>query len=381
MRTRLLDWLLLREVLVPLGVGLLAIVQLLVLVQLLQLNEVVFGGAVTLPDLARVTLGLLPHFLVMALPLAFVLGVQLGLGRLSANRELLALASVGRGPGALYRVPVAVALVLSLGVAWLVRVAEPWGMRELNAVLNDVIKRNVEQGLKPGIFNDGLPRFMVYVSREEQGPGGKVWKGVLIEDRVGDGAPMLALAEEGRVVEGAGATLGLELSRGELHRMEEKGDEKGEVKGETRVRFESARFLVGVQERVARKNRLSGSEVMFTDEELEARAVQFAAEGQLDKAARARLERARRVTAPLACLAFVLLAVPLAVRSAGGRGLAYLVVLGSFAVFYVLGRVALVGAERGLPAFAMSLLPTAVIAVLGLALSALLLRRGVELVR
>ena len=44
----LLDRLVLREILVPLGVGLLAILQLLVILQLLQLNEVVFGSAVSL---------------------------------------------------------------------------------------------------------------------------------------------------------------------------------------------------------------------------------------------------------------------------------------------------------------------------------------------
>src|SRR5437016_13598138 len=81
----LLHRLLLRAVAIPLGVGLLAILQLLVILQLLQLNEVVFTSAVTIEDLLRVTAALAPHFLVVAVPLAFMLGLQPGLGRLAAT--------------------------------------------------------------------------------------------------------------------------------------------------------------------------------------------------------------------------------------------------------------------------------------------------------
>ena len=64
----LVDRLILREILVPLAVGILAIVQLLVILQLLQLNQIVFGSAVTLGDLGRLTVALAPPFLVVALP-------------------------------------------------------------------------------------------------------------------------------------------------------------------------------------------------------------------------------------------------------------------------------------------------------------------------
>src|SRR5207245_10886963 len=94
----LLDRLLLREIAIPLGVGLLAILQLLVILQLLQLNEVVFTSAVTIEDLLRVTAALAPHFLVAAVPLAFILGVHLGPGRLAAARDVPALSPPGTHP-------------------------------------------------------------------------------------------------------------------------------------------------------------------------------------------------------------------------------------------------------------------------------------------
>src|SRR3954453_6796673 len=131
----LYDRMLLREILVPLGVGLLAILQLLVVLQLLQLNEIVFGSAVSLGDLAHVTVALAPHFLVIAVPLAFMLGVQLGLGRMAGDNEVLAMSAAGRHPFELYKIPVVIALALAVAVAAMARWAEPWGLQQLNAVL------------------------------------------------------------------------------------------------------------------------------------------------------------------------------------------------------------------------------------------------------
>src|SRR5712664_851761 len=352
----------------PLAVGLCAILQLLVVAQLLQLNEVVFSSAITLRDLGRVTAAFAPHFLVMAVPLAYMLGLQLGVGRLAADRELLGLATAGQSPLRLFRVPCMVALALAVGVAALARWAEPWGLQEVNRVLNGVIKRNLKSGLLPGVFNDALPRFMVYVAEAE----GADWRGVLIEDEVGDGAPLLAQAETGRVEDAGGEALLLHLGRGELHRTESRG--------ETVVRFQEGTFLVGVQERVARKNRFYGVEAALPYAELSTRAEQYRKNGWTEDVARVRVEQGRRWAVPLACFCFALLGVPLAVLAGGARGSAYLVTLGAFVAFYVMSRLGFAMADRGVPPFLAAFSPNLLVAVVGLGLTLRLKKRGVPLV-
>ena len=366
----LLDRLVLREILVPLGVGMLAILQLLVILQLLQLNEVVFGGAVSLRDLGRVTAALAPHFLVVAVPLAFMLGVQLGMGRLAGDQELLALSAAGSHPLRLYRVPVAIGLVLALGVAALARWAEPWGLRQLSSVLNDVIKRNLQTGLTPGVFNDNLPRFMIYVGEAEAGPGPyALWKGVLIEDDVGDGAPLLALAETGHIEDAGGEALTLRLFNGELHRSE--------PKGETVARFTQGSFLVGVQDPVARQNRFANDSAQLPDDVLRERIVLLEKQNRRIESVQLRVELARRWAVPLACVFFALLGIPLAVVARGVRGSAYLITLAAFVAFYALSRVGLAFAEGGLNPWIAGFLPDAVVATLGIAYTAQLVRSGV----
>ena len=366
----LLDRLLLREIAIPLGVGLLAILQLLVILQLLQLNEVVFTSAVTVADLLRVTAALAPHFLVVAVPLAFMLGVQLGLGRLSADQEVLALSAAGTHPLRLYRVPLAIGGGLALVVAALTHWAEPWGLQQLNRVLNDVIKRNLESGLEPGIFNDGLPRFMIYVTSEDPTQNGQyaTWQGVLIEDDVGDGAPLLALSEVGRIEDAGGETVALRLSRGELHRME--------PGGETVARFQEGRFLIGVQDSVAHKNRFARNEAALSRRMIRDRLVDLERRGDWRQVGRLRVELVRRWALPFVCVAFAFLGVPLAVATRGGRGSAYVVTLAVFIGFYALTRFGVALAENGLNVWVAGLMPNAVVFALGLAQTRELIHTG-----
>jgi len=367
----LLDRLLLREIIMPLGVGMLAVLQLLVILQLLQLNEVVFSSAVTLEDLLRVTAALAPHFLVVAVPVAFMLGVQLGLGRLAADQEVLALSAAGTHPLRFYRVPLAIGLALAVVVAALTQWAEPWGLQQLNRVLNDVIKRNLQSGLEPGIFNDGLPRFMIYVSSEDPAEPGTyaTWRGVLIEDDVGDGAPVLALAELGHIEDTGGPAIALRLFQGELHRME--------AKGETVARFKEGRFVVGVQESVMHKNKFARNEAAMTEPMMRARLAELARRGEVRESARLRVDLVRRWAVPLACFAFAFLGVPLAVLSRGGRASAYIITVGMFIGFYALSRFGVALAENGLNAWIAGFLPDAVVLALGGAYTWHLVRNGI----
>src|SRR5260221_2632300 len=364
-----LDRLILREILAPLAVGMLAILQLLVAIQLLQLNQVVFGSAGTLADLGRLTLALAPHFLVLAVPLAFMLGVQLGLGRLAGDRELLALSASGVHPARLYRVPVALGFAFAIAVTALVRLAEPWGFGELDRVLNQVIKRNLQSGLMPGVFNDGLPRFMVYVSGEDAAHG---WKGVLIEDDVGDGAPLLALAGSGHIEDSGGDALVLRLSKGEIHRSE--------AHGETVARFEQGTFLVGVRDSTLTRNRFWDNQGQLPVAALQQRIAELDLRGgddDRDKAARMRLEIVRRWAVPFACLVFAILGVPLATGARGRKSSAYLITLAAFLTFYALSRIAVALTANGWNARGPGMLPNAVILGAGLAFTARLVSRGV----
>ena len=64
----------------------------------------------------------------MALPIAFLLAILLGLGRLNEDRELTALQALGIGPMQLLAGPLAIGVVLGGFMLLLTSTAEPWGL-------------------------------------------------------------------------------------------------------------------------------------------------------------------------------------------------------------------------------------------------------------
>src|SRR5260370_16161662 len=124
--------------------------------QFLRGADVLLGSAVTAGDMGRVIFYLTPHFVVMALPIAFLLCLLLGLGRLSEDRELIALQALGVGHLQLLILPLALAVLLGALMLAFSFSAEPWGLTAVKGVVNDVIKRNVADAGKPGGFDHAL---------------------------------------------------------------------------------------------------------------------------------------------------------------------------------------------------------------------------------
>ena len=195
---------------------------------------------------------------------------------------------------------------------------------------------------------------------------------MLLEDDAESEGPLLAFAEAGKL-ERNGESIALELGRGELHRNETRGTR---MVGETLARFSSARISIDVREWLANKTRCAATDAALSSDALDAREAAMDAAGRHDLAERARLDASRRAVAPLACLLFALLAVPLAAITGGGRGAAYLTTLLVFATYFSLSRAGVALAEHGVPSLVAALLPDLPAALVGAVLSVRFLRRG-----
>lgn len=238
---------LLSELLVPFGVWLLFLFLLLFVMQFLRGTDVLLGSAVTARDIARLTFFLLPHFLVMAVPIAFLLAILLGFGRLSEDRELIAMQSLGVSPLQFLVVPLGLAATLTAVMLLLFAGVEPWGTRMLKSVANEVIKRNVVADVKPGLFYDDISQLTLYAERVDR-PRNR-WERVLIHDDRDPSRPFLVLAREAEVDATSGDALRLRLSGGQVHRAGRETDEYAVVD------FERGEINVGLEEELSTKGR------------------------------------------------------------------------------------------------------------------------------
>ncbi|HYG70118.1 MAG TPA: LptF/LptG family permease, partial [Anaeromyxobacteraceae bacterium] len=217
----LLDRYLAKEILLPFGAGLLFLTQILLATQILSRAELLFGSGVSAADVLTVVAGLVPQFVNTILPIAFLLGAVLGVARLAEDREVIAMNAAGISPLRLVRVPLVLGVILSAVGLWLSLEVEPASLTQAREGLNTIVKKNVQNDVRPGTFYDQIPGYTLYAGKV--GPGG--WENVLIHDSSIPDAPVLALARRGRLEPvGAGKEMRLELQDGEVHREQVRGE-------------------------------------------------------------------------------------------------------------------------------------------------------------
>ena len=132
------------------------------------------------PIVARVLLTLLPQALGITIPMALLLGILIGLGRLSADREFVALQACGVS---LFRVlrPIAAASPSSAtaATAYEMIVALPNANQTFREITFNVVASKAESDIKPRVFFDEFPNRVIYV-RDLPPEGG--WRDVFLAD-------------------------------------------------------------------------------------------------------------------------------------------------------------------------------------------------------
>jgi lipopolysaccharide export system permease protein len=369
----LFDRYLAKEILLPFAAGVLFLTQILLATQLLAQADILFGSGVSLLDLAAVIVDLLPQMLGYVLPIAFLLGAVLGVGRLAEDREVVALSAAGVSPARLVRVPLALGILVAAVGLWLSLSLEPAALAAARERFNDIVKRNVTSDVRPGTFYDQIPGYTLYAERVR---GGR-WENVLISDHSNPSAPVLALARSGGLEPvGAGEEMQLVLGTGELHREQAGSDEYAAAE------FRRAAMVIGLGTALTDRNALARSVREMSASAMEARIREARARGDVEEAWRFEGYLHRRLAQPLAMIPFALLAVPLGAARRLGRAFAVAATLLAVVAHYVLLRGGEVLAQRGaLPAALALQLPTIVLSALALVFIALQARRGVGAVR
>ena len=92
---RIIDRYVIRQVLWPLFIGLLIFTFILIIPYLIQIAEELVAKGVSATVIVRVMTTLLPMALGVTIPMSLLLGLLIGFGRLSTDREFVALQACG----------------------------------------------------------------------------------------------------------------------------------------------------------------------------------------------------------------------------------------------------------------------------------------------
>jgi len=204
-----------REVLLPLLLSLLLLTFLLMIQPVLTVGYQFIAKGMQLAIVARVVVLLLPQALSISIPISVLLALLIAFGRLSADREFVAMQACGVSIYRLLRPVALVALCAMAATAYVTIVALPNANQTFREITLGVVKSQVENDVKPRVFFTQFPNTVLYVRNVLAGGS---WRDVFFADSHTPDQTIVYFAREGRIVVDRNEKfVQLQLSHGTQH--------------------------------------------------------------------------------------------------------------------------------------------------------------------
>jgi LPS export ABC transporter permease LptF/LPS export ABC transporter permease LptG len=361
---RLISRSVLREIWPPFLLGFLAYTFVLLIRTVYFLADFFVRRSATLADVVWLVVLSLPWIVVLTLPMAFLLGILIGIGRLSGDSEITAMRACGVGPGAVTRPALIAAAALALVVFVLYDVVLPNANEALMRETSRVAATSVVNVVKPRVFREVRPGLTLFFDRTA--PDGRSLDGVFLQlGEEDEKANSIIVARRG-TLSLEGNHLWLDLESSTIHDYDPKDPARYRTNHNA-----TQRILLAGDVGLPSSASISFGKSLRAQSlgELFATARTLRAEGKSPENYRlAWVEIHKKLSIPFACLAFAVVGIPLAETSRrGGRGSGFALSLGIIVLYYILLSSGETWAEQGrLPAGVAIWLPNALLVAVGI---------------
>jgi lipopolysaccharide export system permease protein len=317
----------LREILSPTLLCLLIFTMVMVLGRAFKLVELIVNKGVALTDIMVLLVTLMPTFFSVTLPLAFLMGIMIGLGRMSADSETVALKSAGIGLAQI-SIPVftlAVIFVILTGITniWV----KPWGYRAFETRSFEIARQKATVGFQPRIFMNQFKNLVLYANDIDDRAG--QMQGLFIVEKKPE-STSLVFADSGRIlVNEESESLTLRLEDGVIHRQQTESFDNYQLVHFRNYDIQPETSLT--QTKATRKE--MKPKAIATGELIDS----IEREESTDRKQELRAELHLRMVSPMAPLLFVLFGLPFSITAhRSGRSSGFVMGLVIFLAYYFL---------------------------------------------
>lgn len=316
------------EISVPALLGMVIFSFVLLLGRIPQLTELIINKGVPALDIVELFAYLLPTFFSVTVPLAFLLGILIAFGRMSADSEYIALKASGVSLWALIKPVAVLALLFSLLTAGNTMIVEPASKSAFRSKLFEIATGSISVSVKPGVFNDDFPGIVLYARGVDERR--RVMQDVFISDeRIATGEVIIT-AREGRIISDPRTEhLTLRLHEGDIHRQATgSGQDSYQTISFTTydINLDFSQQLDDSQRRRSRSE-LSSAELWQ----------QLSALPSGREKNRLQAEFHERIVIACAPLVLILIGIPLGLQSQrSGKGAGFALALVIFLIYYIL---------------------------------------------
>jgi lipopolysaccharide export system permease protein len=212
---RTIDKYLLQELGIPFALSLAVLTFILLTREILRLVELLINKGVGLLPLLKTFLLLLPSFFVLTLPMACLIASISAFSRLSSDRELTALHSVGISSRRLLKPLSMFAFAVFVVTLLLAQYAQPWSGPSVKKTALLMLRSEVSLTLDEGVFNTPTKNVVMYVGESDLPDGSR---GVFISDTRKKGEPRIIVAHDWSLInDPLHNRIGITLQDGTIH--------------------------------------------------------------------------------------------------------------------------------------------------------------------
>ncbi len=314
--------------------------------QLPHILEVVVRNSSTLTDVAEVFLFTLPNLFKVTIPMAVLWGILLGLSRLAADSEIIAMRASGLGIGYFVRVSSIVAIAGTLFGLGNSLFLAPRANQAIIDMEQSLEKSQASYEIQPGVFYEDFKDHVLYVEDVRSGVGAANWRQVFMADVSDPANPLITTAATATVVTDNTQELLMRLRDG--LRDETVADQPGQSNIST---FSTTDMpLVLSQQSDVHLGRLDTKLYAMP---LSVLLQRIRDSSNASDAKGLLIELHNRFAYPVACLVLMLVGVPLGVASRrGGKSSGFIFTILLVFIYYFLSSTGVaLGHESRLPAF------------------------------
>ncbi len=294
--------------------------------ELPHILDMVVRNSSTLSIVAQVFLFTLPNFFIVTIPMGVLVGVLLGLSRLAADSEIVAMRASGLGIGYFVRVASIVAVggtIIGLFNSLYVAPRANQGILSLDRLL----ATQASYEIQPRVFYEDFKNTVLYVQDVRSGTGAANWRQVFMADVSDPSTPKITTAASATVVNDSTTELLMRLRDGTEHEQPAAGQPQ---------QYNISTFKVNdlpftpAQQNEGHLGRLDTPLYALPMHEL--LALSHGPDGK-----RFLIEAHKRFSYPAACLVLMLVGVPLGVTSRrGGKSSAWVFTILLVCLYYSL---------------------------------------------
>jgi LPS export ABC transporter permease LptG/LPS export ABC transporter permease LptF len=323
---RLIDRYVIREVLWPFVIGLLVFTFMLIIPSLIENAEEFIAKGVPMLVVLQVMATLLPATLALTIPMSLLLGLLVAFGRLSADREFVAMQACGISVRRLMR-PVGLLAVLAwAATSYILLVAVGDANQRFRDITFGIVAARAEGEVRPRVFFEDFPDVVLYV--REVPASGAGWSDVFVSVNRAGQPPTVYLARQGRVViDREQRTVEMVLEDGSSHSADQNG--KYEV-----AQFKRLLLSLNPESVFPREGPAKGTREMSIPE-LRARAAELEKQGIYPHTEYFEIQK--KFSIPFACLVFGFMGLALGANSRrDGKLASFVIGIGVIFVYYIL---------------------------------------------